>query len=118
MSLHDAHYAGHLVDGSRILALFGDAATEILLQCDGDEGLFKAYEQVEFCAPVYAGDYIEVQAKLIGSGKTSRKINFEAYKVARLTGKPHSSSGEILEKPLLVCKAIGTCVTLKDHQRF
>ena len=59
MSSQDAHYGGNLVDGAHMLALFGDVATELLIKCDGDEGLFKAYDMVEFIAPVYAGDYIE-----------------------------------------------------------
>ena len=36
MSAHDAHYAGELVDGARMLALFGDLATELLIRLDGD----------------------------------------------------------------------------------
>ena len=59
MSAHDAHYGGNLVDGARMLGLFGDVATELLILNDGDEGLFKAYDEVEFMAPVFAGDYIE-----------------------------------------------------------
>src|SRR5579883_2711743 len=81
MSAHDAHYAGELVDGARMLALFGDLATELLIRLDGDEGLFRAYESVEFLAPVFAGDYIEATAELVAVGKTSRKIRFEAKKV-------------------------------------
>ena len=42
MSQADAHYGGNLVDGARILALFGDAATELLVRHDGDEGLLRA----------------------------------------------------------------------------
>lgn len=118
MSLHDAHYAGNLVDGARMLALFGDVATELLIHFDGDEGLFKAYDAVEFCAPVYAGDYIEVVGKLIQTGNTSRKMTFEAYKVIQLVGKPHVSSAEVLKEPILVCKASGTCVTPISMQRF
>ncbi|HEY5587315.1 MAG TPA: 3-aminobutyryl-CoA ammonia lyase, partial [Candidatus Paceibacterota bacterium] len=54
MSAHDAHYGGNLVDGARMLQLFGDVATELLILNDGDEGLFKAYDAIEFLAPVYA----------------------------------------------------------------
>src|SRR5271163_1692911 len=81
MSAHDAHYAGELVDGARILALFGDLATELLIRLDGDEGLFRAYENIEFLAPVFAGDYVEATAELVTVGNTSRKIRFEARKV-------------------------------------
>src|SRR5258708_20179545 len=77
MSAHDAHYAGELGDGARMLALFGDAATELLIRLDGDEGLFRAYEEVEFVAPVFPGDFIEATAELLEVGGTSRKIPFE-----------------------------------------
>jgi len=60
MSSRDAHYAGNLVDGARILNLFGDLATELTIRYDGDEGLLRAYDQVEFLAPVHSGDFIEV----------------------------------------------------------
>ena len=72
MGAHDAHYAGELVDGARMLALFGDVATELLIRLDGDEGLFRAYESVEFLAPVFAGDYIEATGELVKIGNTSR----------------------------------------------
>ncbi len=61
MSSHDAHYGGNLVDGAKMLQLFGDVATELLIQNDGDEGLFCAYDNVEFLAPVYAGDYFNIR---------------------------------------------------------
>src|SRR5208282_5130175 len=112
MSAHDAHYAGELVDGARMLALFGDLATELLIRLDGDEGLFRAYESVEFLAPVYAGDYIEARGKITAVGKTSRKMEFEALKVIRpLSGGRAVSSAEVLNPPIVVCKAKGTCVT-------
>ena len=95
MSAHDAHYAGELVDGARMLALFGDLATELLIRLDGDEGLFRAYESVEFLAPVFAGDYIEASAELVALGNTSRKMQFEARKVVsniRGTGLAQSAA--------------------------
>src|SRR5512140_1263698 len=81
MSQADAHYGGNLVDGARMLQLFGDVATELLVRHDGDEGLFRAYEQVEFLAPVHAGDYVEATGEIIRVGKTSRVMRFEARKV-------------------------------------
>ena len=80
MSAHDAHYGGNLVDGARMLALFGDVATELLIMNDGDEGLFKAYDNVEFMAPVFAGDFIEATGEIVSVGNTSRKMVFEAKK--------------------------------------
>ncbi len=119
MSAHDAHYAGELVDGARMLALFGDLATELLIRLDGDEGLFRAYETVEFLAPVFAGDYIEASAELVKIGNTSRQMRFEARKVIanlRGPGRP-ASAAEVLSDPEVVCRATGTCVTPKDLQR-
>src|SRR3954464_13417743 len=84
MSEHDGHYAGGLVDGARMLQLFGDVATELLIRLDGDEGLFRAYESVEFLAPVRVGDYIEATGRIVEVGRTSRKMEFEARKVISL----------------------------------
>ena len=119
MSAHDAHYAGELVDGARMLALFGDLATELLIRLDGDEGLFRAYESVEFLAPVFAGDYVEATAELTRVGETSRQMRFEARKVISNLrgGKAPASAAEILAEPVIVCRAVGTCVTPKPLQR-
>jgi 3-aminobutyryl-CoA ammonia-lyase len=117
MSSHDAHYGGNLVDGARMLGLFGDVATELLIRFDGDEGLFRAYDKVEFLAPVYAGDYIEAEATLTTVGNTSRKMEFEARKVIRSAPEINSSAAEILNPPVVVCRASGTCVTPRDKQR-
>jgi len=114
----DAHYGGGLVSGARIMELFGDAATELLIRYDGDEGLLVAYDLVEFKAPVFAGDYLEVYGVLERVGNTSRKMSFEAYKVIRSRaplGEP--TAAEILAKPLLVARASGTCVVPKERQR-
>ncbi|SEF94028.1 3-aminobutyryl-CoA ammonia-lyase [Caloramator fervidus] len=118
MSLHDAHYGGNLVDGARILNLFGDVATELLIRHDGDEGLFRAYDSIEFLAPVYAGDYIEAEGEIVEVGNTSRKMKFVARKVIQARPDINDSAAEVLEEPIIVCKASGTCVVPKDKQRF
>ena len=111
-----AHYGGGLVDGAFVLKLFGDAATELLIRRDGDEGLFRAYASVDFLAPVYAGDYLEVEAELVRAGKTSREIRFEARRV--IAPLPDSSSGaRVLDPPVVVARAVGTCVVPLDRQR-
>ena len=117
MSAHDAHYGGDLVDGARMLALFGDVATELLIRRDGDEGLFCAYDMVEFKAPVYAGDFIEATGEIVKEGNTSRKMVFEARKVIAARPDISDSAAEVLAEPILVCRASGTCVTPKDKQR-
>lgn len=117
MSLHDVHYGGNLVDGARILQMFGDVATELLITSDGDEGLFKAYDNVEFLAPVYAGDYIEATGEIVSRGNTSRKMTFQAFKVAQARPDINDSAAESLSEPVLVCRASGTCVVPKNKQR-
>jgi 3-keto-5-aminohexanoate cleavage enzyme len=119
MSAHDAHYAGELVDGARVLGLFGDVATELLIRLDGDEGLFRAYESVEFLAPVFAGDFLEVSAELLAMGKTSRKILFEARKVIANVRSPGyaPSAADVLMTPTVVARAVGTCVVPEPLQR-
>ncbi|MCL2573964.1 MAG: hotdog fold thioesterase [Defluviitaleaceae bacterium] len=118
MSQADAHYAGNLVDGARMLALFGDVATELLIRQDGDEGLFVAYDSVEFTAPVYAGDYIEATGEIVNVGNTSRKMTFTAYKVIAPKPEAGETAAEVLAEPILVCRASGTCVVPKGKQRF
>lgn len=122
MGSHDAHYAGDLVDGARMLQLFGDVATELLIRLDGDEGLFRAYDSVEFLAPVYAGDYIEAEGWIVEMGNTSRKMKFEARKVVSLIRPGEkdylaASSARLVDPPVVVCRASGTCVTPKALQR-
>ena len=117
MSAHDAHYGGNLVDGARMLALFGDVATELLIRMDGDEGLFVAYDNVEFLAPVYAGDYIEAEGWIDSVGNTSRKMRFEARKVIAARPGVSESAADVLAEPVVVCRASGTCVTPKEKKR-
>ena len=117
MSAHDAHYGGGLVDGAKMLQLFGDVATELLIMNDGDEGLFKAYDMVEFMAPVFAGEFIEVEGKITKQGNTSRKMDFEARKVIVPRTDINDSTCDILAEPIIVCRASGTCVVPKDKQR-
>ncbi len=117
MSTSDAHYGGNLVDGARMLQLFGDVATELLIRHDGDEGLFVAYDKVEFLAPVYAGEFIEAVGEITEVGNTSRKMKFEARKV--ITPRPdiNDSACDVLEEPVVVCRAEGVCVVPKDKMR-
>ncbi len=117
MSAHDAHYGGNLVDGAKMLQLFGDVATELLIINDGDEGLFVAYDNVEFVAPVYAGDYIEATGEIVNVGNSSRKMTFVAKKVIAPRTDISESAADVLEEPVIVCKASGTCVVPKKCQR-
>jgi 3-aminobutyryl-CoA ammonia-lyase len=105
-----AHYAGNLVDGAYALGCFGDAATEVCIRTDGDEGLFAAYETVHFLAPVRAGDVLEVTARVVSVGRRSRTLEFAAHVVCR--GRPDrgGSAAEVLDPPILAVSARGTVV--------
>lgn len=117
MGSGDAHYGGNLVDGAKMLQLFGDVATELLIRNDGDEGLFVAYNSVEFLAPVHAGEFIEAVGEITKLGNTSRKMAFEARKVIIPRPDINDSACDVLDEPIIVCKAEGTCVVPKNKIR-
>lgn len=118
MSARDAHYGGELVAGATMMALFGDIATEIAIIQDGDEGLLRIYENVEFLAPVYAGDFIEATGKLVTVGNTSRKIEFVAKKIIEASRDINSpSAADVLPEPIIVARATGVTVVPKQYQR-
>lgn len=120
MGMEQAHYAGELVDGAHMLKLFGDVATELLIRHDGDEGLFRAYDSVEFLAPVRAGDYIEAVGRIVKLGRSSRRMEFEARRVIELSREPGAaaSAARVLDEPVVVCRASGTCVVPVELQRL
>ena len=118
MSAKDAHYGGNLVDGAHMVHLFGDVATELLIMTDGDEGLFCAYDNIEFLAPVYAGDYIEAEGWVTKIGNTSRKMEFVARKVIVPRPDISDSAADVLAEPIIVARASGTCVVKKEFQRI
>ena len=105
-----AHYAGNLVDGAYSLGLFGDVATEVCIRTDGDEGLFASYSDVQFRAPVRAGDVVEVTAEVVRVGRRSRTIDFRAVVVARGRGDHSESAAEMLAEPIVATTAMGTVV--------
>ena len=118
VSSKNAHYAGGLVDGAYVLNLFGDVATELTIRIDGDEGLLRSYDNVEFLSPVYAGDFLLIKGKVVKIGNTSRKIIFEAYKIIEpIKNSKFDSNCKVLDPPLLVAKASGTSVVLKEKQK-
>ena len=106
-----AHYAGNLVDGAYSLALFGDVATEMCIVTDGDEGLFASYADVQFLAPVRAGDVLEVSCEITRVGTRSRALAFAVHVVARGAATAEQpGAAEVLDPPLLATTATGTVV--------
>jgi len=105
-----AHYAGNLVDGAYSLAAFGDVATEMCIRTDGDEGLFASYSDVQFLAPVRAGDCIEIEATLVRVGSRSREMTFEVRVIARGNPDRGGSSADLLDKTVIATTARGVVV--------
>jgi 3-aminobutyryl-CoA ammonia-lyase len=105
-----AHYGGALVDGAYALGLFGDVATEVCIRTDGDEGLFASYSDVQFQAPIRAGDVVEVTARVTRMGTRSRTLEFTCAVICR--GRPDKgpSAAEVLDPPVVAVTATGTVV--------
>jgi 3-aminobutyryl-CoA ammonia-lyase len=114
----DSHYPDGVISIGVIMELFGMAGGKLSLMMDGDAGLARAFENIEFLAPAYQGDYLRVDCRLISVGRTSRKRTYEAWVVARQHGIGDlPSHGEILANPILVARATGTAVVPLNHQR-
>jgi 3-aminobutyryl-CoA ammonia-lyase len=105
-----AHYGGNLVDGAYVLGLFGDVATEVSIRADRDEGLFASYSEVQFRAPVLAGDVLEVTAIITRMGRRSRGLAFEARVVCRAEPERGPSAARVLDEPIVAVTATGTVV--------
>jgi 3-aminobutyryl-CoA ammonia-lyase len=105
-----AHYGGNLVDGAYMLGLFGDVATEACIRTDGDEGLFASYSDVQFRAPVIAGDVLEVTCTITRVGRRSRQLEFEAKVVCRAQPERGPSAAAVLAEPVVAVMATGTVV--------
>jgi 3-aminobutyryl-CoA ammonia-lyase len=105
-----AHYGGNLVDGAYVLGLFGDVATEASIRADGDEGLFASYADVQFRAPVRAGDVLEITATITRLGRRSRAMEFEARVTCRADPGRGPSAAKVLDEPMVAVTAVGTVV--------
>ena len=106
-----AHYAGNLVDGAYSLGLFGDVATEMCILTDGDEGLFASYSDVQFRAPVRAGDVLEITCEITRVGTRSRTLDLAVRVVARGEPTPERpGAARMLPEPVLATSAVGTVV--------
>jgi acyl-coenzyme A thioesterase PaaI-like protein len=115
----DSHYPDGVVSAGIITELFGMAGGKLSYMLDGDAGLMRAFENLEFLAAAYQGDYVRATARLIAVGRTSRKRLYEAHVIARCHGiGTRPSHGEILKTPILIARATGTAVVPADCQRL
>jgi 3-aminobutyryl-CoA ammonia-lyase len=110
MAQTDAHYGGNLVAGANVLELFGDVATELAIRRDG-------YERVQFLAPVYAGDFLEVTGRVVRIGTTSRTCEFECRKYIVPRYDLNDSAADLVDEPIVTTRATGTFVVRRDRQR-
>jgi 3-aminobutyryl-CoA ammonia-lyase len=110
----DARYGGGLVAGAKVVEVIGDLATELAIRDAGEEGLSVAYEQVEFLAPLFSGDFIEARAGITGVGETSRQFEAEVHKV--IAAGPGDEAA-VLREPILVGRAKGTLVVGMSVER-
>lgn len=117
VSAADVHYGGELVAGALMMELIGDAATELCVRTDGDEGLLAGYSSVEFVRPVAAGDFLEVRGEVTRMGDTSRDMVFEVFVYARRRPDVSDSAADLLDEPELVGRATGTCVVPPGRRR-
>lgn len=104
----DARYGGDLVAGATAMAIFGDLETELAIRTYGDEGLCVAYHSVEFLAPLRPGDFIEGRARIVSSGRTSRRVQAELH---RVIGAEPDGRGSVLDPPILAARAEATIVS-------
>ena len=115
----DSHYTDGVVSLGTIVEMFGIAGTKLAYMIDGDGGLMRAFESVEFLAPVYHGDFVRATARLLSVGRTSRRRRYELHVTARTVGiGPLITSGELVNPPILAARAIGTTVTPLARQRL
>jgi 3-aminobutyryl-CoA ammonia-lyase len=117
MAQTDAHYGGNLVAGAKVMELFGDVATELAIRTDGDEGLLAGYGSVEFLAPVFAGDFLEVTGRVVRVGTTSRTVEFQALRYAEPRYEINDSAANLLGELGVGARPTGTYVVKKDRQR-
>ena len=117
MAQTDVHYGGNLVAGAKVMEIFGDLATELAIRNDGDEGLLAGYERVEFLAPVYAGDFLEVTGRIVSIGNTSRTCEFECHKYIQPRYDISKSAAAVLTESVVTTRATRTFVVRKELQR-
>ena len=74
--------------------------------------MFASYSDVQFVAPVRAGDVLEVEATVTRVGRRSRELAFVARVVCRGSAETGASAGaaQVLAEPLVVTTAVGTVV--------
>jgi 3-aminobutyryl-CoA ammonia-lyase len=79
------------------------------IRTDGDEGLFASYAEVQFLAPVRAGDLVEASATIVRVGRRSRELDFALLVLAR-GDADSTATARVLPEPIVATTATGTVV--------
>ena len=111
----ETHYLDGLMAGASLARMMTDCSSEIGIRLDGTDGYLASYEKLDFLAPVYAGDFLEITAELVGKGHRSRRIAVEARRVIRHVGQGGGlSGGEVLNRPEPVARGVIISVVPKE----
>lgn len=114
MSSKDVFYAGGIVNGSRSITIMGDVATRLMVMSDGNEGRCLGFDKIRLYNSIFAGDYLEVIARVIGVEGKKKKIQCRTFKVAHNPNIPEQESAiDVLEEPILCTEFVATYESTK-----
>lgn len=94
--------------------LAGEIVTQVGVRLDGDLSLLRRYEEIDFLAVVYAGEYLRFTGDLIRVGNTSRTIDIVGE---RVIAKGKGFTADVVEPPQKVFGARAIIVVPKASQR-
>ena len=107
MSTRDAFYGGGVVNGARSITLLEDAADRLMAKVYKNTGRCSKVKKIRLFVPCFAGDYIEIRARILKEEDEKTLIEVRSFKVAQIPEKPKfASSIDVLEDPTLSTLAI------------
>ena len=107
MSTRDAFYGGGVVNGARSITLLEDAAERLMAKVYKNIGRCSKVKKIRLFIPCFAGDYIEIRARILKEENKKALIEVRSFKIAQIPEKPEfESSIDVLEDPPLSTLAI------------
>tara|TARA_B110000438_G_C15363267_1_gene457291 strand:- start:190 stop:588 length:399 start_codon:yes stop_codon:yes gene_type:complete len=103
----DANVVGTLFGGQMVSWMDIAAAKSVhrfLKDTLAESALTRAIDAIEFKEPVYVGNWVNFESRIINTGKSSITIQVDAYKESNK------------EEPVLACKARFTMVSVKKFK--
>ncbi len=111
----ETHYLGGMLSGAALARMMTDCGSEMGIRNDGTDGYLAAYEEFDLLAPVYAGDFVEINAELTAQGTRSRRTTIEARRVIRATGGADDPlRAELLPTPEPLARGVVVAVVPRD----